>query len=86
MQKLLLWVGLSILIGWIAAMSINYGIYNESTDPAFISPFIDGIIFMVLMVGLYFYLWRTFMKNPSSASLQMTGVGVLAIAAAVFIL
>ncbi|PTL37892.1 hypothetical protein [Alkalicoccus saliphilus] len=82
MQKLLLWIGLSIFIGWIIAMSVNYGIYNEATDPALISPFVDGILFMALMLGIYFIVWWTFTKKPAAATIQLAAGAVLSLTAA----
>ncbi|CAM3826495.1 hypothetical protein ALCH109712_06380 [Alkalicoccus chagannorensis] len=80
------WTGLVLFAGWLAAMAVNYGIYNESTDPAFISPFWDGIVFMLLMLGVYHLIWKSFMYKPSTASIQLAAGGALSLTAALLLL
>lgn len=81
MQRLILWIGLGILLGWTAALIINFETYqNVSTNLTVISPFVDGIIFMIVMFSLYVVVWKTAVKNKKTASWQLGIAGALAMA------
>ncbi|GEL09241.1 hypothetical protein [Salisediminibacterium halotolerans] len=83
MQRLIFWIGLSLLLGWTAALLINFETYqNVTTNLTVISPLIDGLIFMLVMFALYVAVWQTAVKNKKTASWQLGIAGALAMALA----
>ncbi|WP_280769359.1 hypothetical protein [Salipaludibacillus daqingensis] len=87
MERLLKWIGIAIFLGWTIALLVNYSIYQHVTlQLTLIHPVIDGILFMVLMFATYLFVWRTFRRNNSTASIQLAVLGVLSISLAIVFL
>lgn len=78
MQKLLFWIGAAILGGWILALVVNFSVYQEvTTYYMVIHPLVDGILFMAIMFGIYMLVWRTFLKKPQTATIQLASLGTV---------
>ncbi|SDN60476.1 hypothetical protein [Alkalicoccus daliensis] len=82
MNRLVMWIGITIFLGWTAAMIVNYGIYSQDPGPAVITPFFDGILFMALMLGMYFLIYYIYQTRRRLATmiLSITGAVVLVFA------
>ena len=79
MERFMRWIGLGILIGWTTALLVNFETYqNVSTNLTVISPLVDGLLFMVIMFGLYVAVWKTAVKNHKAASWQLGLAGAIA--------
>lgn len=77
MQKLLMWIGLGVLGGWILALLVNFTVYQEvSTYYMVIHPLLDGIIFMTVMFGAYLLVWRSYKKSVKTATIQLSSLGI----------
>ncbi|PRO64873.1 hypothetical protein [Alkalicoccus urumqiensis] len=85
MKRLTFWIGMVIFLGWTLAMTLNYSIYAGSSEGALVSDFIDGILFMLLMLGLYFLLLAVYRAKQQTAVILLTAGGTAAIIAAVFL-
>lgn len=84
MERLIKWIGIGVFLGWTIAILVNYSIYQHATKQlTFIHPIVDGILFMAMMLVVYLFVWRTFKRNPSTASIQLIVLGVLSLSAAV---
>lgn len=86
MNRLVTIIGLTIFIGWTAALIVNYSIYSEDPGPALTTPFFDGILFMALMLGMYFFLWKMYQAKQQTATIMLSAGGVLALIGAVILL
>jgi hypothetical protein len=87
MERLLKWIGLSIFIGWTAAILVNYSIYQHATTQlTFVHPIVDGIIFMLIMLGVYIYIWKSYKKKRTTATVQLGIFGALSIVLAIVFL
>lgn len=77
MQKLLMWIGIGVLGGWIVALLVNFSVYQEvSTYYMVIHPLVDGILFMAVMFGAYLLIWRSYKKNLKTATIQAGSLGI----------
>ncbi|QKS71818.1 hypothetical protein FLK61_34685 [Paenalkalicoccus suaedae] len=86
MKRLIFWIGLSIFIGWSISILVNYPVYVQQTNYTLINSMVEGILFMAVMLGIYFFIIRTVEKKPNLASIQLLVGGVASLILAVVLL
>ncbi|MDQ0256550.1 riboflavin transporter FmnP [Evansella vedderi] len=84
MNKLIKYIGIGLLVGWVVALIANFTIYQETTmQLTFIHPIVDGILFMAVMIAIYFAVVSLYRKNESQASIVLGTVGTISMVLAI---
>ncbi|MDG5786812.1 hypothetical protein QA612_04855 [Evansella sp. AB-P1] len=85
MKHVLKYSGLIIFIGWTIAILVNFSIYQHTTTQlTLFHPIIDGILFMLVMLLMYYGIIKLYHHKPQFASVGLTVFGALAIVLAVY--